>query len=214
MTNVHYYTRGEEIANATIHGIGALLSVAALIILIVFSSFNSTSWGVVSVVIFGVTMIFLYTSSTLVHALPSGTAKHVFEILDHSSIYFFILGSYTPFLLVAIRGELGWFLFSVISCIAIGGTIFKCFFVRKYLFASTFLYLIMGWMIIFAWKPLMLNLPFSSIQLLFLGGLFYTAGTIFYMFKSFKFHHAIWHLFVLFGSIAHFFSILFLILMH
>ncbi|MFD2616602.1 PAQR family membrane homeostasis protein TrhA [Terrilactibacillus laevilacticus] len=211
MTNTRVFTKGEEIANATIHGIGMLLSIAALIILIVLSSIQGSAWYIVSFTLFGVTMLLLYTSSTFVHAIPRGKAKHVFEILDHSSIYFFIAGTYTPFLFIGLNGWLGWTLFGIVSFLAVGGTIFKCFFVKKYVFLSTLLYIVMGWLIVLAWQPLTAHVPEISAQLLFVGGLLYTVGSIFFVWRGFKYHHAMWHFFVLVGSIAHFFSVLFLL---
>ncbi|MTT33322.1 hemolysin III family protein [Terrilactibacillus sp. BCM23-1] len=211
MARTHGFTKGEEIANASIHGIGMLLSFVALIILIVLSSIHGSALYIVSFTLFGVTMLLLYTSSTFVHALPRGKAKHVFEVLDHASIYFFIAGSYTPFLFIGLNGWLGWTLFCIVSSLAVGGTIFKCFFVGKYVFLSTLLYIIMGWMIVLAWHPLTAHVPEISARLLFLGGLFYTVGSIFFVWKGFKYHHAIWHFFVLVGSMAHFFSVLYLL---
>ena len=212
MANTHVFSKQEEIANSITHGIGALLSIAALVILIVFSSLYGSAWHVVSFTIFGVTMLILYTSSTLVHSFPEGKAKDVFEIMDHSSIYFFIAGSYTPFLLIAIKGPLGWTLFGIVWGLALAGTVFKCFFVKKYLFTSTVLYVVMGWLIVFAWKPLANNLSSQGISLLIIGGTLYTLGAIFYVWRGFKFHHAVWHLFVIAGSAAIFFSVLFYVL--
>lgn len=200
----HEFSLGEEIANAITHGIGALLSIAALVLLIVSSSVYGNAWHVVSFTIFGVSMLFLYTSSTFVHALPRGKAKDVFEILDHSAIYFFIAGSYTPFSFIVIQGRLGWTLFGIIWGLAIGGTIFKVFFVKKYLFTSTLLYILMGWMIVLGWDRITIFLPKSGVILLVAGGIAYTFGAIFYMWRGFKYHHAIWHLFVIAGSVMHF----------
>lgn len=208
MGKTHTFTKGEEIANAITHGIGALLSVAALVLLIVFSSIYGNAWHIVSFTIFGVTMLLMYLCSTLVHSLPQGKAKNVFEILDHSSIYFFIAGSYTPFLFITVDGLLSWFLFSIVWSLAIIGTIFKSFFVKKFVGMSTILYIVMGWLIVFAWKPLSQNIPQKGIVLLVAGGLLYTIGSIFYVWRGFKFHHAIWHLFVIGGSAMHFFSVL------
>jgi hemolysin III len=212
MANTHTFSKQEEIANSITHGIGALLSIAALVILIVFSTLTGTAWHVVSFTIFGVTMFLLYTSSTLVHSFPAGKAKDVFEIMDHSSIYVFIAGSYTPFLLVVIKGTLGWTLFGIVWGLAIAGTVFKCFFVKKYLFSSTGLYVVMGWLIVFAWKPLAYNLPTQGIFLLIIGGALYTLGAIFYIWRGFQFHHAVWHLFVIAGSASIFFCVLFYVL--
>lgn len=208
MANTYTYSRREEVANAVTHGIGAALSVAALVLLIVFSSMKGTVWHVVSFTIYGITMLMLYTNSTLVHALKEGKAKDLFEFFDHSSIYLFIAGTYTPFLFVAVRGTLGWTLFGVIWGIALAGVIFKAFFTKKFLFMSTIFYIAMGWLIIIAWQPLVTVIPTGGIVLLVAGGLMYTLGTLFYVWRGFPFHHAIWHLFVLAGSILHFFAVL------
>ncbi|MFP3728080.1 hemolysin III family protein [Priestia filamentosa] len=212
MADTHTFSKGEEIANSITHGIGVLLSIAALVILVVFASLKGTAWHVVSFTLFGATMVLLYTSSTLLHALPEGKAKNVFEILDHSSIYFFIAGSYTPFLFVAVKGWLGWTIFGIVWGIAIGGTVFKSFFVKKYLHVSTLGYIVAGWLITLAWNPLVQNIEPEGIKLLVAGGILYTVGAIFYIWRGFKYHHAIWHLFVLAGTIAHFFCVLFYLL--
>jgi hemolysin III len=212
MANTHTFSKGEEIANSITHGIGALLSIAALVILIVFSSLYGNTWHVVSFTLFGATMVILYFSSTMVHALPQGKAKDVFEILDHSSIYFFIAGSYTPFLFIAVKGWLGWTLFGIVWGVAVAGTVFKAFFVKKYLFVSTLGYLGLGWQIVFAWNRLTENIPHNGIVLLAAGGVLYSIGAIFYVWRGFKFHHAVWHLFVIAGTIMHFFAVLFYLL--
>ncbi|MEK4969778.1 hemolysin III family protein [Cytobacillus sp. FSL R7-0696] len=204
----HIFSKGEEIANAIVHGIGALLSIAALVILTVFSSLYGTAWHIVSFVLFGTTMVILYFSSTLLHSLPAGKAKDVFEILDHSSIYFFIAGTFTPFLFITVKGPLGWTLFGLVWGLAIAGTVFKCFFVKKFLVFSTLLYVLMGWLIIFAWEPLVTHLPKQGMIFLIIGGVLYTAGSIFYVWRGFKYHHALWHVFILAGSIMHFFAVL------
>lgn len=212
MANTHTYPRREEIANAITHGIGAALSVAALVLLVVFSSLKGTVWHVVSFTIYGTTMVLLYLNSTLVHSFKEGKAKDVFEFLDHSSIYLFIAGTYTPFLLVAIRGPLGWSLFGIIWGIALFGCIFKAFFVKRFLFMSTIFYIAMGWLIVIAWAPLNAVVAPAGMNLLVGGGLLYTIGTVFYVWRAFPYHHAIWHLFVLGGSVLHFFAVLFYLL--
>ncbi|MGN8644796.1 PAQR family membrane homeostasis protein TrhA [Gracilibacillus sp. HCP3S3_G5_1] len=212
MGSTHQFSVKEEIANSITHGIGMALSIAGLVILIVYSSLYGSAWHIVSFTLFGVTMVLLYTSSTMLHSLPKGKAKNVFEILDHSSIYFFIAGSYTPFLLVVIRGWEGWTLFGIIWGLAIAGTVFKAFFVKKFLIISTLLYVLMGWLIIFAWQPLVENLHPNGLRLLVIGGVLYTVGAIFYVWRGFNYHHALWHLFVLAGSIAHFFAVLLYVL--
>lgn len=211
MADTHTFGKGEEIANAITHGIGALLSIAALVLLIVFSSIHGNAWHVVTFTIYGSTMVIMYMASTLCHSLPEGKAKYVFEVIDHSSIYFFIAGTYTPYLLVVIKGPLGWTLFGIVWALAVGGTVFKSFFVRKFLFTSTALYIVMGWLVVLVWEPLVTTLHPTGVLFLFIGGVLYTVGAIFYVWR-FKFHHAIWHLFVIAGSAFHFFSVLFYVL--
>lgn len=208
LAETHTFSKGEEIANAITHGIGVILSIAGLVLLIVFSALNGTGLHVVSFTIFGATMVILYTSSTLVHALPPGKAKDLFEIFDHSSIYLFIAGTYTPFTLLAIKGSLGWSMFGVIWGLAIAGIVFKAYFVKKFLFTSTILYLLMGWMVVLGWKGIVENMAHGGVVLLVAGGLCYTIGTIFYMWRAFKYHHMVWHLFVLAGTICHYFCVL------
>ncbi|MCM3038320.1 hemolysin III family protein [Paenibacillus motobuensis] len=214
MANTHTYPRREEVANAITHGIGAMLSLAGLVLLIVFSSLQGTAWHVVSFTIYGVSMLLLYVCSTLVHSFKEGKVKDLFEFFDHSSIYLFIAGTYTPLLLIAVRGPLGWSLFGVVWGIALLGVLFKAFFVKRFLFMSTIFYLIMGWLIIIAWGPLTAAIPQPGIVLIVTGGILYTLGTIFYVWRIFPYHHAIWHLFVLAGSVTHFFAILLYLLPH
>lgn len=208
MANTHTYEPKEEVANAITHGIGALLSLAGLVLLIVFASIKGTAWHVVSFTVYGVSMLLLYSCSTLVHSFKEGKVKDLFEIFDHSSIYIYIAGTYTPFMLIAARGPLGWTLFGIVWGIAIVGVVFKAFFVKRFLFMSTIFYLIMGWLIVFAWGPLTAAVPAPGITLLVIGGVLYSLGTIFYVWRGFPYHHAIWHLFVLAASIVHFFAIL------
>ncbi|AIQ42112.1 hemolysin III family protein [Paenibacillus sp. FSL R7-0297] len=212
MANTHTYSRKEEVANAITHGIGAVLSIAALVLLVVYAVQNGTAWHVVSFSIYGVTMLLLYFNSTMVHSLRDGKAKDFFEFLDHSSIYLFIAGTYTPFMLVAIRGPLGWTLFGIAWGVAVFGVFFKAFFVKKFLFMSTIFYIAMGWMIVIAWSPLSEVVASGGMTLLMVGGLLYTLGTVFYVWRGFPYHHAIWHLFVLAGTILHFFVVFIYIL--
>ncbi|RAK16886.1 hemolysin III [Anoxybacillus vitaminiphilus] len=211
LANTHTFTKIEEAVNCITHGIGALLSIAGLVILVVMASIYGNEWHVVSFSLFGSTMLMLYLASTIVHGLPEGRVKQLFQIFDHSSIYFFIAGTYTPFLFLAVKGAIGWTLFGVVWGLAVAGTVFKCFFVNRFLYTSTTLYVVMGWLIVFAWKPLAASLTSEGMMFLVLGGILYTVGAVFYVWRGFKFHHAIWHLFVLAGSIAHFFAVLFLL---
>ncbi|WP_274366309.1 PAQR family membrane homeostasis protein TrhA [Paenibacillus thermotolerans] len=211
MANTHVYTKREEVANAITHGLGVVFSISALTLLVVFAALKGTVWSVVSYAIYGVTMVIMYTNSTLLHALPEGKVKDLFEIFDHSSIYLFIAGTYTPILLTALRGPLGWTLFGIVWGIAAGGVAFKAFFTKRFLFLSTFFYILMGWLIVFAWRPLQSLLAAECLQLLVAGGILYTVGSIFYVWRGFPFHHAVWHIFVLGGSIVHFLAILFML---
>ena len=204
------YTLGEEICNCTIHGLGIILSIAGLVILAAFSSIYGNAWSIVSTVIFGVSMILLYTASTIYHAVPSQKAKKILKRFDHISIYYLIAGSYTPFLLVNLRGPIGWTIFGIIWFLALLGTVLKLVLSGSGTkIWSIGLYLIMGWLIVFATKPLVANLNHTGLLFLILGGLFYTCGVIFYVMKSKKYTHAIWHAFVLAGTIMHFFAVLY-----
>jgi hemolysin III len=211
LASTHVFSKEEEISNSITHGIGVILSIAALVILIVFASLYGNVWHIVSFTLFGTTMLLLYTSSTLLHALKPGRAKDFFEIMDHSSIYFFIAGSYTPFLLVAAQSATGWTLFGIVWGLAIAGTIFKSFFVKKFLFTSTLLYVVMGWLIVFVWDDLVAAIHPTSLILLISGGLLYTVGAVFYIWKLFKHHHAVWHIFVLSATVCHFFAVIYLL---
>lgn len=208
----HTYSKREEIANAITHGVGVLFSIAALVLLIIYSAKEGTTAHFVSFTIYGASMLLLYTSSTLLHSLQEGKAKDILEIMDHASIYVFIAGSYTPILLVVVKGTLGITLLSVVWSIALFGIIFKVFFTKRFLFLSTFIYLMMGWMIVFAFDPVISSLATNGLIMLVTGGLLYTLGTIFYMWRLFPYHHAVWHLFVVGGSVFHFFTIFFYVL--
>jgi hemolysin III len=202
------YSAGEELANSLTHGIGAAFGAAALALLAVFASMNGNTWHVVSCSIYGTTLLLLYTASTLYHAIPYPRAKRVLKIVDHASIFLLIAGTYTPFLLVTLRGPWGWWLFGAVWTIAAAGIVMKLFWTGRFRYLSTGLYLAMGWIVMIALKPLLCSLPPGGLALLGAGGLLYTLGTIFYLRKSLPFGHAIWHGFVLAASICHFFSIL------
>lgn len=212
MATTHVFSKDEELANAITHGIGAVISIACLTLLIVFASLYGNAWHIVSFSIYGTSMLLLYASSTLVHSFPPGKAKDLFEILDHSAIYLFIAGTYTPILFIVVQGALGWTLFGIVWGIATLGIVFKIFFVKKFLVISTIFYLLMGWMALFAIKPIVLTLPIQGTLFLIGGGVLYSLGTIFYIWRGFKFHHAVWHLFVLGGTVLHFFLVIMYIL--
>ena len=203
-----YKSWKEEIWNAITHGIGLLLSIPALIILIVFAVDRGTVEHIVSFTIFGTTMFLLYLASTLLHSMPA-KYKRIFSILDHSAIYLLIAGTYTPFLLVSLNGVLGWTLFGIVWGLAVCGILFKCFFIHRFEFVSLIFYVLMGWLIVIAIKPLYAEISFGGLSLLVTGGIFYTVGSIFYAWRKLPFNHAIWHLFVIAGSAFMYFSVLF-----
>lgn len=206
------YWRRQEIANSVTHGLGIALSVAGLAVLVVLASLHATVWHVVSFSIYGTSLILLYTSSTLYHSVRSPRLKRIFRILDHSSIYLLIAGSYTPFALVNLRGAWGWSLFGIIWTLSLIGIFVKAFFTGRFKAVSTAIYLLMGWLVVVAIKPLMHAMPIGGIAWLLAGGLAYTVGAVIYMRKMIPYHHAIWHLFVLAGSICQYFAILFYVL--
>lgn len=198
----------EEIANAITHGIGAVLAIAALVLLIVLSALHGTGWHIVSFSVFGVTLVLLYFASTLYHSLTHVKAKGVFHKFDHISIYLLIAGTYTPFCLTALRGWIGWTMFGIVWACAIAGAVFKAIDVGKRIKLSTALYVLMGWVILVAIKPLYETLPYDGFLLLIAGGVSYTIGTFFFIRNQVKYNHSVWHLFVLGGSVLHFFSVL------
>lgn len=202
-------TVGEEIANSIAHGVGFLLSVAALVVGVVFAARHCTAKVVTAVSIYGATLCILYIASTLYHALPSGSAgKRVFHVLDHSSIYLLIAGTYTPILLGATSPQWGWPLFGVVWGLAVLGIVMKAFFTGRFKTFSTLTYLAMGWMVVVAFKPIWDSIGARGFAWLVAGGLCYTLGCVFYVTRNWKYAHFVWHLFVLAGSAFHFFAIL------
>ncbi|MGE7689529.1 PAQR family membrane homeostasis protein TrhA [Lysinibacillus sp. NPDC097214] len=193
-----YKTWKEELWNAITHGIGFIASIPALVVLILAAVQTGSALQVTTFTIFGASVIILFLMSTLLHSMPE-KYKHFFAILDHSSIYILIAGTYTPFLLIAIGGTLGITLLCIIWSLAILGVIFKCFFINRFEKLSLIFYIGMGWLIIFAVKPVYLFLGFHGFALLLAGGLFYTIGALFYAWRSLPYNHTIWHLFVLAG---------------
>ncbi|MBS4194427.1 PAQR family membrane homeostasis protein TrhA [Lederbergia citri] len=210
-----YYTDGEtynwkeELANAITHGIGFLLSIPALVVLIVSAANNGGALQVVSFTIFGVTMLLLYLFSTMLHSFKPSKVKNVFAILDHSAIYLLIAGTYTPLVLISLNGALGWTLFGIVWGLAVAGITLKCFLINKFRIISTIFYLAMGWLVIIAIKPLYLSLSGAGFALLLTGGILYSVGAIFYIWRNLPYSHAIWHLFVIAGSAFMYFCILF-----
>jgi hemolysin III len=210
--NLGSYSVGEEIAHSLTHGIGFGLGVAALVVLVVVAVRNGGVVQTVAASIYGSTLVILYAASTLYHALPRGRAKQVFNILDHSGIFLLIAGTYTPFTLVTLRGGWGWSLFGVIWGCAVLGIVIESVWMGKVRRPQLVLYLLMGWAALVAIRPLLGNLEAGGLYLLFGGGLAYSLGVVFYAWRGFRYHHAIWHVFVLAGSILHFFAVLFYVL--
>ena len=204
------YTVREEIWSSLIHGIGIALSLAGLIVLVTLAAQNGNVWVVVSTAIFGVSMVVLYTASTLYHAIPNPEIKLKLKKFDHISIYYLIAGTYTPFMLVNMRGSVGWTVFGIIWGLALIGTVLKlCTQGSGTKAWSIGLYLLMGWLVVFASKQLAARLPDIGLTFLVLGGLFYTLGIFFYVWKSRQYTHAVWHFFVLSGTVMHFFAVLY-----
>lgn len=202
------YTLGEEIANGVTHGVGALLSVAALVILVVFAALRGNALHVVSYGVFGASLIILYTMSALYHSVTNPRAKRILEILDHSCIYILIAGTYTPFALTALPPSLGWWIFGAEWGLALAGIALKAFWFDRWKLLSVLGYVAMGWLVAPAVGILRDKLPAASVAFLVAGGVAYTAGALFYVVKRVKWFHAVWHLFVLAGSALHFFSAL------
>jgi len=204
---VKLYTTGEEIANAVTHGIGTALSLVGLGFLIALARSHGTLSDVVAFCIYGVSLVLLHLASTLYHSLQPPRVKMVFRVIDHSSIYLLIAGTYTPFLWVGLRGAWGVTLLCVIWALAIIGIVFKVVFKVRFRKLSVVGYLLMGWLVVIAARQLWLNIPHGGLVWLAAGGFFYTFGLIFYAWKRLPYNHAIWHMFVLGGSVSHYFAI-------
>ena len=207
------YTLGEELMSSISHGVGALLSIAALVLCVVFSAIHGNPAAVVASALYGSSLVILYTMSCLYHALKPNKAKRVFRIFDHCSIFLLIAGTYTPYTLVTLAGTTGWILFGVIWGAAILGIVLNAIDLEKYSKISVACYLAMGWAVIFAIKPLIAALPTGGLIYLLLGGIAYSVGVILYALGSKRrYMHSIWHFFVLAGSILQFFSVFFYVI--
>ena len=195
--------RGEELANALTHGAGAIASVVALSILVVLAARGGDPFEIVSVAIFGATLLILYLASTLYHAARTATAKARLKVFDHCAIHLLIAGTYTPFTLGVLRGGWGWSLFGVVWGLAVAGVTFKLFFTGRFRLVSTIIYIGMGWLGLIAAGPLVREVTPLALLWLVAGGIAYTAGTPFYHANRFRYSHAVWHAFVLTGSVCH-----------
>jgi hemolysin III len=207
-TQAARYSRAEEIANSITHGVGLLLAIGALATMTALAALHGNAWHIVGCSVFGATLVLSYLTSTLYHSLPTVRAKSVLRVLDHCAIFLLIAGTYTPFMLVNLRGPWGWSLFGVIWAVAALGIVFKVTMLRRWTAVSVVLYVAMGWVVVVAIKPMLSAVAPGGLLLLLLGGVAYTAGVGFYACRRMPYHHAIWHLFVLAGSVFHFFAVL------
>jgi len=212
LKNITYYSPKEEKLNVISHAFGLVLSVIALVLLVVFASLKGSVWHIVSFSIYGASLIILYAASTFYHNSKTPKLRYRLNIFDHASIYVLIAGTYTPFTLVVLNGWVGWTIFGVSWGLALTGVILKLFYIGKYDKISTIAYVLMGWLIVFAIKPLIHNLPIEGLLWLLGGGISYTVGAILYSIKQIKFNHFIFHIFVLLGSFCHFMAVFFYVL--
>ena len=196
-----------ELASALTHGVGAMAALAGSAVLITLAALHGDAWQLGASIVFGVTLLLLYVASTLYHSVQHPVAKGRLKVFDHCAIYLLIAGTYTPFTLIGSRGPWGWGLFIAIWTLAIGGVVFKLFYTGRFKRLSTLIYIAMGWLIIVAIKPMLNSLDAWTLGWLLAGGLFYTLGTYFYHRESIPYSHAIWHLFVIAGSVCHFIAV-------
>jgi hemolysin III len=207
-----YYSPIEEKINIISHATGFILSIVALVFLVAQANLRGDVWHIVSFSIFGTSLIILYAASTFYHSAKKPELRNRLKIIDHASIYFLIAGTYTPFTLVTLKGAIGWVIFGISWGMALTGIILKLFFTGRYNLLSTLMYVLMGWLIVFAIKPLINNLPSGGLPWLFAGGISYTMGALVYSIKKINFNHAIFHMFVLVGSFCHFMAVFFYVL--
>mgnify|MGYP004538540289 FL=1 len=207
-----FYTVGEEIFNSVSHGVGILLSVAALTLLIVFAAWRSDGYGLASAIVYGISLILLYSMSTVYHIVQNPAAKRVLRIFDHSSIFVLSAGTYTPYLLMCMRNPVGWAIFGLIWGMAVLGIVLNAIDLDRFSKISTLCYVLMGWGIVFTLPKITKVIGMQGTALLIAGGVVYTLGVIFYVLKKYRYMHSVWHLFVLAGSICHYLSILLYVL--
>ncbi len=206
------YRQDEEIANSITHGVGIVLSIAGLAVLTAFASVFGSVWHIVSCSIYGATQVILYTASTLYHSIPQPHAKALLRRFDHAAIFLLIAGTYTPFTLVSLRGPWGWSIFGLIWGLALVGIALQGVLIRFGPLVTALPYLAMGWVVVVAIKPILAAVAPGGLALLAAGGMAYTLGSVFYIWRRLPYHHAIWHVFVLAGGILHFFAVLFYVI--
>jgi hemolysin III len=202
------YTLGEEILHGLTHGVGAVLSLAALVALVFLALRVGTVWHIVSFPVFGVTLLAVFLASTLYHGVQRPRLRPILRKVDHACIYLLIAGTYTPFVLVTMRSTLGLSMLALVWALAISGIVYKAFFIDRHVVISTLVYVAMGWMSVFAWRQMTVSIPQPSLLFLMIGGAFYTIGVIFYALTRIRFTHAIWHFFILGGGACHFIAVL------
>jgi hemolysin III len=200
------YRLGDILANAITHGVGAVFALAGAVYLIAVST-RGNAWVVVSCSVYAATLVLVYLCSTLYHSLVRTRARHVFHVLDHSAIYLLIAGTYTPFMLVSMRGAMGWALLGVVWGLAIAGVVFKSLAVERFPAASATVYLLMGWCVVVGARPLLHAISWHGMTWIAAGGLAYSLGIFFFAYDRLRFFHALWHVFVLAGSVAHYFAV-------
>lgn len=209
---MHEHRLSEILANSITHGVGAALSFAGVAVLIGAAAQRGTAMHVTTCAVYGFTLVLVYVFSTLYHSLVRTRARHVFQVFDHSAIYLLIAGTYTPFTLVCLKGTVGWVLFGVIWTLAVAGIVFKSFALGRFAAASALVYIAMGWLVVFAMRPLIAAVGWHCIFWLGVGGVLYTGGIVFFMLDRRRYFHALWHVFVLGGSVAHYFAVLFYVI--
>jgi len=205
---MHASSPYDELANSITHGVGLLLATAGMVVLVVLACLHGTARHIVTCSIYGSTLVFMYAASTVYHSVRGPRVKHVLRIIDHSAIYLLIAGTYTPFTLVQLRGGWGWTLFGLVWGLTVVGIAWKAIFIRRFAIVGVVIYVLMGWMVVIATKPLLERVPPGAIAWLFAGGIAYTGGIIFFASKRIPHHHAIWHVFVLIGSVCHYIAVL------
>ena len=212
MSTLESETFVEELANGITHGIGLALSVVGFVALVALSIIRGNGWHIAGCTTFGVTLVLLYAASTMYHSLHTPRLRRILKTLDHTAIYLLIAGTYTPFTLVNLHGFWGWVLFALVWSFCLFGIVWKAFHAERFQIVSTLLYIAMGWLVLIAVKPLLAAVPLSGIVWLLAGGLFYTVGVFFFALKRVPYNHAIWHVFVMGGSICHYFAVMFYVL--
>jgi hemolysin III len=207
MSESRAWTLGEEVAHSVTHGVGLLAAVTGLVVLVILAAATRDPWRITSCSIYATTLVLLYAASTLYHALSSTRARRVFRVLDHSAIFLLIAGTYTPFALVSLRGPWGWTLLGIVWGLAVVGVAVKAVYGTRWPILSTALYIGMGWTVVIALKPLVEHVPPGGLAWLVAGGLAYTGGVVFYAWTRLRYSHAIWHVFVLAGSVCHYIAV-------